>query len=42
MQPSTAEYWHIGAMTMRLRNCLLRMVSGVNKAGWAIICLPTY
>src|ERR1700731_4355388 len=32
MQPLTAEYWHIGAMTMRLGNSRVPTRSGVNSA----------
>jgi hypothetical protein len=32
MQPSTAEYWHIGAMTIRLANSRLPTRNGVNSA----------
>ena len=32
MQPFTAEYWHIGAMTMRLESSRPPTVTGVNKA----------
>src|SRR6516225_7393717 len=32
MQPSTAEYWHIGAMTMRLRSSRAPTRNGVNSA----------
>src|SRR5512132_2162917 len=31
MQPSTAEYWHIGAMTMRLRSSTLPTRNGVKR-----------
>src|SRR5450756_3156292 len=31
MHPSTAEYWHIGAMTMRLRSSRPPTRSGVNN-----------
>src|SRR4051794_11026852 len=31
--PSTAEYWHIGESTTRLRSVRPRRVSGVNSAG---------
>src|ERR1700730_903158 len=32
MQPLTAEYWHIGAMTIRLANSKAPTQSGVNSA----------
>src|SRR6516162_2511627 len=32
MQPSTAEYWHIGAMTIRLANSRVPTRNGVNSA----------
>jgi hypothetical protein len=35
MHPSWAEYWHIGATTIRLRRFRLRTRIGVNRAGWA-------
>jgi hypothetical protein len=31
MQPSTAEYWHIGAMTMRFARVTLPTMIGVNS-----------
>src|SRR6516165_7127339 len=31
MQPSTAEYWHIGAMTIRLVNSRVPTRNGVNS-----------
>src|SRR6516162_4148158 len=32
MQPLTAEYWHIGAMTMRLANSRAPTRNGLNSA----------
>src|SRR5215475_10761509 len=37
MQPSTAEYWHIGAMTMRLANSRAPTRSGVNSALMSLV-----
>ena len=33
MQPSTAEYWHIGAITMRLGKVIRPTRSGSNNLG---------
>ena len=33
-QPSSAEYWHIGAMTMRLRSSSPATRNGVNRRAW--------
>ena len=45
-QPSSAEYWHIGEMTMRLGSVMVRRVSGEKRAltktvsgmGWDADC----
>src|SRR5262245_49872063 len=34
MHPSSAEYWHIGAMTMRLTRSRLPTRIGSNSLGW--------
>src|SRR5436190_13989398 len=36
MQPSTAEYWHIGAMTMRFARASVPARSGVKRCGVAM------
>src|SRR5262249_5555463 len=36
MQPSTAEYWHIGAITIRLASSRLPIVIGLNNADFDI------
>src|SRR5215212_8420352 len=42
MQPSTAEYWHIGAMTMRLASDSPPARSGVKRWGGAMEALPLH
>jgi len=35
-QPSIAEYWHIGAMTIRLASVKSPICTGANKRGCSI------
>src|SRR4051812_33345099 len=42
MHPSTAEYWHIGAMMMRLASDSPPARSGVKRWGVAIEALPLH
>jgi hypothetical protein len=37
MQPSVAEYWHMGAMTIRFASSSFPSLMGVKSAGFAKI-----